>query len=63
MVLYSIGEHIIMPVRSSISLDIAKEDKGGMSLGITSALGHGGNIIGFLFVTAAFLAFSRLGLT
>jgi MFS family permease len=61
MVLYSTGEHIIMPVRSSISLDLAKKDKGGASLGITSALGHGGNIAGFLVVTGAFLLFPRLG--
>ena len=61
MVLYSIGEHIIMPVRSSISLDLAQEGKGGISLGITGALGHGGNIIGFLLVTAVFVIFSRMG--
>ena len=61
MVLYSTGEHIIMPVRSSISLDLANRDKGGASLGITSALGHGGNIGGFLIVTGAFLLFSRHG--
>ena len=60
MVLYSCGEHIIMPVRSSLSLNLAKEDKGGSSLGITSALGHGGNILGFLIVAAAFVLLSRL---
>jgi MFS family permease len=62
MVLYSSGEHIIMPVRSSLSLHLAKKDKGGASLGITSALGHGGNIVGFLMVAAAFVIFTRLGL-
>jgi hypothetical protein len=61
MVLYSSGEHIIMPVRSSLSLHLAKKDKGGASLGITSALGHGGNIVGFLMVAAAFVIFTRLG--
>ena len=62
MVLYSTGEHIIMPVRTSISLDLANRDKGGASLGVTSALGHGGNIAGFLLVTGAFFFFARLGL-
>ena len=62
MVLYSCGEHIIMPVRSSISLDLARKDKSGASLGITSALGHGGNIIGFLIVTVIFLLLSRSGI-
>ena len=61
MVLYSAGEHIIMPVRSSISLDLAKRDSGGASLGISGALGHGGNIVGFLMVSGAFFIFSRLG--
>jgi len=63
MVLLSAGEHIIMPVRSSISLHLAKENKGGASLGITGALGHGGNIAGFLIVTVIFFIFSRLGFT
>jgi hypothetical protein len=61
MVLYSCGEHIIMPVRSSISLNLARKDKGGASLGVSSALGHGGNILGFLLVTALFIILSRLG--
>ena len=62
MVLYSCGEHIIMPVRSTISLELAQKDKGGASLGITSALMHGGNIIGFFVITGAFMAFSRTGI-
>ncbi|MDR2924008.1 MAG: MFS transporter, partial [Treponema sp.] len=61
MVLLSGGEHIIMPVRSSISLHLAKENRGGASLGVTGALGHGGNIAGFLIVTVIFFIFSRLG--
>ena len=61
MVIYSSGEHILMPVRASISLDLAEKDKGGASLGITSALGHGGNIAGFVLVTAGFFLFSRTG--
>ena len=63
MVLYSCGEHIMMPVRSSISLDMARKDKGGASLGITSALGHGGNIAGFFIVTIIFLLLSRSGIS
>jgi Na+/melibiose symporter-like transporter len=62
MVLYSCGEHIIMPVRSSLSLHLAQKDKGGASLGITSALGHGGSILGFVIVATAFVVFNRLGL-
>jgi MFS family permease len=62
MVLYSCGEHIIMPVRSSLSLNLARKDKGGASLGLTGALGHGGNIAGFLIVAAAFFILSRFGI-
>jgi MFS family permease len=50
-----------MPVRTTISLDIAEKNKGGASLGITSALGHFGNIAGFILVTAAFFLFSKFG--
>jgi MFS family permease len=63
MVVYSCGEHIIMPVRTTISLDLAQNGKGGASLGITGALGHGGNILGFLIVAAVFFVLSRLGIT
>jgi len=62
MVVYSLGEHIVMPVKSTISLHMAKSGKGGASLGITSAISHGGNIIGFLLVTGLFLLFPRLGI-
>ena len=61
MVIYSTGEHIIMPVRTSLSLQFAKSSKEGASLGITSALGQVGNIVGFVFVTGLFFVFSRLG--
>jgi MFS family permease len=61
MVVFSFGEHIIMPVRSTISLDLAKRDQGGASLGITSAISNMGNIAGYVIVTALFFIFSRLG--
>ncbi|MDR2028595.1 MAG: MFS transporter [Treponema sp.] len=61
MVVFSTGEHIIMPVKSTISLDLAAGGKGGASLGITSAINNVGNIAGFVVVTALFFVFSRLG--
>ena len=61
MVVYSMGEHIVMPVRSALSLEFAKSTQGGASLGITSTLGQIGNIIGFVIVTGLFYTFSRLG--
>ncbi|MDR1904980.1 MAG: MFS transporter [Treponema sp.] len=61
MVLFSFGEHIIMPVRTSISLDLAKREKAGASLGITSAISHIGNIAGYIIVTGLFIFFAALG--
>lgn len=62
MVVYSLGEHIVMPVKSTISLHLARSGKGGASLGITSAISNGGNIVGFLAVTGLFVLFPRLGI-
>jgi MFS family permease len=63
MVVFSIGEHVIMPVRTTISLSLAAEGKGGAVLGITGALGHIGNIAGFVIVTAFFAVITRMGFT
>ncbi|GHT79236.1 MFS transporter [Spirochaetia bacterium] len=62
MVFFSVGEHIIMPVRSTMSLDLAKRNQGGAALGITSAISNIGNIAGYVIVTALFFIFSRLGI-
>jgi MFS family permease len=61
MVVYSAGEHIIMPVRSTLSLELARDTQGGASLGITTALAQVGNIAGFVIVTGLFFVLSRLG--
>jgi MFS family permease len=61
MVVYSLGEHIIMPVRSTMSMHLAKRDKGGVSLGLTGSTGHMGNIIGYIIVSILFLVFTNMG--
>ncbi|MDR1636667.1 MAG: MFS transporter [Treponema sp.] len=63
MVVFSTGEHVIMPVRTTIALNLAAPDKGGASLGITSALSHIGNIAGFVVVTGFFAVLGRSGFT
>jgi MFS family permease len=63
MVVFSTGEHIIMPVRTTISLDLSRREKAGASLGITGAINQVGHIIGFLVVTGCFFVFSRFGFT
>jgi MFS family permease len=61
MVFFSLGEHIIMPVRTSITLDLAKKERSGAALGIVGSVNQVGNIAGFLLVSALFIIFSRLG--
>jgi predicted MFS family arabinose efflux permease len=63
MVIFSTGEHIIMPVRTTISMDLAKREKAGASLGITSAITQLGHIAGFFLVTALFFFLAQRGFT
>ncbi len=62
MVLYSVGEHIIMPVQSTLNLHLAKEGQKGRALGFTSMIKHGGHIFGFLVVTVLFIVFPKIGI-
>jgi len=62
MVIFSSGEHIVMPMKHSLSLTLANKGKGGASLGIVSSISHGGNIVGFLAVTGLFLLFGAMGI-
>jgi MFS family permease len=61
MVVYSLGEHIVLPLRSTISMDLAKKETGGAALGVAGALDHAGRIAGFVMVSALFFIFTRLG--
>ena len=62
MVIFSTGEHIIMPVRSTISMDFAKRDKTGASLGISNSISQLGNILGFVLVTVLFIVLAGRGI-
>jgi MFS family permease len=61
MVIFSTGEHVIMPVRTTLSLSMAVKGKEGAVLGLTGALGQIGNIAGFVLVTGFFALITRLG--
>ena len=61
MVVFSTGEHIVMPPKNSLSLEYAKSGKGGAALGIMSGINHGGHIFGLLLVVAIFPLMERLG--
>jgi len=61
MVLFSTGEHTIMPVRATISMDLAKKEKTGASLGLSNSISQFGNIAGFIFVTILFFILGKMG--
>ncbi|MDR2542526.1 MAG: MFS transporter [Treponema sp.] len=61
MVIFSTGEHIIMPVRSTIAMELAKRGKAGASLGITTSINQLGNILGFLLVIGIFVLLEKFG--
>jgi MFS family permease len=61
MVIYSLGEHIVMPVRSAISMDFAKKDAEGASLGLTGSISQAGNIAGYILVAVIFAVFAAFG--
>jgi len=61
MVIFSTGEHVIMPVRSTIAMELAKREKAGASLGITTSINQLGNIAGFLLVTVIFFFVNKAG--
>jgi Na+/melibiose symporter-like transporter len=61
MVLFSTGEHTIMPVRTTISMDLAKKEKTGASLGLSNSISQFGNIAGFIFVTVLFFFLNKMG--
>ncbi len=54
IVLWSLGEHIMMPVRSSIAMNIANEGHVGKSLGLVSGMTNAGTVIGSLLVAGIF---------
>ena len=51
---WSLGEHLVMPVRQSIALSIAKDGKGGESLGLLTSAMNAGSVLGSLVVAAVF---------
>jgi MFS family permease len=61
MVVYSLGEHIMLPLRSTMSLHLAKKETGGAALGVAGAIDHAGRITGFILVSVLFLIFARFG--
>ncbi|MBQ9873306.1 MAG: MFS transporter [Thermoguttaceae bacterium] len=51
---YSFGDHVQIGMRSALSLQYAKPDRGGLALGKQNAINQIGNLCGFLVVIVAF---------
>ena len=47
MAVYSTGEHLMMPVRQSVGLHLAKKGREGMAMGIIQGFGNAGQAAGF----------------
>ena len=58
--LFSTGEHLVMPVRQSLAMQIANPGREGASLGIMTCVMNGGNIAGSLLVAAVFYSGLRV---
>ena len=56
IMVWSTGEHLTMPVRSAIAMQVAREGRAGASLGYVSSAYSAGHVLGNLLVAAVFLA-------
>ena len=55
--IYSVGEHIQLGMKSTLSLEYSREGAGGRSLGIIGSFQQAGNLIGFIAVIVIFNLF------
>ncbi len=60
VVLWSTGEHMIMPLRQSIAMHSAKPGKEGFALGLTASARNIGQVTGYYLVPLCFVAGVRL---
>ncbi|MBQ4089075.1 MAG: MFS transporter, partial [Clostridia bacterium] len=51
---YSLGEHIQLGMKSTLTMGYAKPDKGGAALGVQSAVSQIGTLAGYLVIVAVF---------
>ena len=57
---WALGEHLVMPVRQSLALSVAREGKSGESLGIVTSAINAGTVVGSLLVAAVFFVGTHL---
>lgn len=56
---YSLGEHIQLGMRSTLSLEYAKDGRGGLALGVQNSIYQVGTLLGFFAVIVVFLVFGK----
>ena len=56
--MFSLGEHIQLGMKSTISLSYAKENRGGTALGAQNAMTQIGTLVGYLVIVAVFSVFA-----
>ena len=61
IVMWSLGEHLLMPVRSSITMHLAKPGQEGGAMGIAGGLGSLGTVAGSGVVVGIFLLVKKFG--
>ena len=54
---YSLGDHIQIGMKNTLSLQYAREGRGGLALGRQNAVSQIGNLLGFTIVIVAFFFF------
>lgn len=55
--LYSLGEHIQLGMKNTLSLEYAKENQGGQALGYQNALYQAGTVLGYIVIIPIFAFF------
>lgn len=60
IMLWSTGEHLTLPVRSAIAMQVARKSRAGSSLGLVSSAFNGGHVVGNLLVALIFFVGTRL---
>lgn len=56
---YSLGEHIQIGMKSTLTMEYAKEGKGGRALGYQSSSTQIGTLVGYLVIVAVFALFTK----
>ena len=57
---YSLGEHIQLGMKSTLSLQYAKEGRGGAAQGVQNSVSQIGTLVGYLVIVGAFSFFAEI---